>query len=601
MNMSTSALSSFHMMPLQQLRDWLIANRSELQSRYIQVLRTLLFTNRPEIRPSVLTRVAQTEIDALIAFTETADKVAPIAHGQQLCRSGLGEESVLQLGQATRRVCLVMPEDLRLPGLEVVEEYHSLVMQGFIQGHKTLILEEQERIRSALQRTLSRNAVQMTLAANVARAATSILDLNELLQSTTELIREQFDLYYVSIFLMDEAERWAILQASSGVPGQTMLRRGHRLKVGGDSLVGLCIANGEPKIALDVGDRAVIFNTPLITDIHSEMAVPLISRSKVIGAIAIQSRRVAAFSEQDIAIMRIVADQLANAIENARLYEQVCQELVDRERTTTELFHAKEAAETANRAKSTFLATMSHELRTPLTAIIGYSELLQSEIEQLGVEELISDLSKIHAAGNHLLALISDILDLSKIEAGKMRMYIEDFSITAVVRDVITTIQPLIDKNANTLVVKVDESLGTIRADQTKVRQALFNLLSNAAKFTEHGTISLGVTHEVLRTSEWILFEVRDTGIGISSEQMRHLFKEFTQADASTTRRHGGTGLGLALSRRMCQLMGGDITATSVLGVGSIFTIRLPIDVSAVLGGQGALETDRSLRGATAV
>jgi signal transduction histidine kinase len=180
-------------------------------------------------------------------------------------------------------------------------------------------------------------------------------------------------------------------------------------------------------------------------------------------------------------------------------------------------------------------------------------------------------------------------------------MYIEDFSITAVVRDVITTIQPLIDKNANTLVVKVDESLGTIRADQTKVRKALFNLLSNAAKFTEHGTISLGVTHEVLRTSEWILFEVRDTGIGISSEQMRHLFKEFTQADASTTRRHGGTGLGLALSRRMCQLMGGDITATSVLGVGSIFTIRLPIDVSAVLGGQGALETDRSLRGATAV
>lgn len=601
MNVSTSALALSSTPPTHQIRAWLLANHSELQSRYVQALRTILFTNRPEIRPSVLTRIAQTEVDALLAFIDTVDAEVPIVHGQQLCRSGLSEESVLQLGQTTRRVCLVMPEELRLPALEVVEGYHSLVMRGFIQRHKTLILEEQERIRSALQRTLSRNAVQMTLAANVARAATSILDLNELLQSTTELIREQFDLYYVSIFLMDEAERWAILQASSGVPGQTMLRRGHRLKVGGDSLVGLCIANGEPKIALDVGDRAVIFNTPLITDIHSEMAVPLISRSKVIGAIAIQSRRVAAFSEQDIAIMRIVADQLANAIENARLYEQVCQELVDRERTTTELFHAKEAAETANRAKSTFLATMSHELRTPLTAIIGYSELLQSEIEQLGVEELISDLSKIHAAGNHLLALISDILDLSKIEAGKMRMYIEDFSITAVVRDVITTIQPLIDKNANTLVVKADESLGTIRADQTKVRQALFNLLSNAAKFTEHGTISLGVTHEVLRTSEWILFEVRDTGIGISSEQMRQLFKEFTQVDASTTRRHGGTGLGLALSRRMCQLMGGDITATSVLGVGSIFTIRLPIDVSAVLGGQGALETDRSLRGATAV
>ncbi len=240
----------------------------------------------------------------------------------------------------------------------------------------------------------------------------------------------------------------------------------------------------------------------------------------------------------------------------------------------TELLRARRDAEGANSAKSQFLASMSHELRTPLNAIIGYSEMLQEDAADRGESASVPDLQKIHSAGKHLLALINDVLDLSKIEAGKMQLYLETFEVAPVVEQVASTVRPLVEKNANRLVVHCAADLGTMHSDVTRIRQVLLNLLSNASKFTDHGNITL----EVERDGPEVMFRVRDTGIGMTAEQLGRLFETFSQAEASTAAKYGGTGLGLAISRRFCQLMGGDVDVASEVGVGSTFTVRLPAE-----------------------
>ncbi|MCH7841775.1 MAG: GAF domain-containing protein [Chloroflexi bacterium] len=329
-----------------------------------------------------------------------------------------------------------------------------------------------------------------------------------------------------------------------------------------------------------LGDSSVVYSDDnsehLVRQQASEwgvvgvVAAPIIIRDEVYGVLDVVFDHHREFTSEEVNLVQNLADSAAVAINNARFIEETEQ--------------AREAAEEANRTKSQFLANMSHELRTPLNAIIGYSEMLQEEAEELGNEEFEEDLGRINGAGKHLLGLINDVLDISKIEAGAMDIYLETFPVEPMVQDVATTMKTLVEKNSNTLEIDCPDSVGSIHADTTKIRQCLFNLLSNASKFTDQGTISLTVSRHTEDGQEWINFAVGDTGIGMTEEQMGRLFEAFAQAEASTRRNYGGTGLGLAITRHFCEMMGGTVLVESETGKGSTFTMKLPAFVDDSLG-----------------
>jgi signal transduction histidine kinase len=297
------------------------------------------------------------------------------------------------------------------------------------------------------------------------------------------------------------------------------------------------------------------------------MAVPIMKGGKPVGVIGCARREVKPFTPTQISLVQTFADQAVIAIENVRLFDEIQEK-------------SRQLAE-ASQHKSQFLANMSHELRTPLNAIIGVSEMLREDAE--AAKQDTEPLDRVLGAGRHLLALINDILDLSKIEAGRMELQLEDFALAPLIDGVVKTIEPLAAKNENRVAFNCDGAIEKLHADQMRLRQALLNLLSNANKFTERGTISVDARHGKENGRDWISIAVADTGIGMTPEQMGKLFQEFSQADASTTRKYGGTGLGLAISKRFCEMMGGDITVESEPGRGSTFTIRLPriVDVAA--------------------
>jgi GAF domain-containing protein/CheY-like chemotaxis protein/anti-sigma regulatory factor (Ser/Thr protein kinase) len=444
----------------------------------------------------------------------------------------------------------------------------------------------------ARTRDLSRSVQELTALGEVSRAVSATLDVETVLQTVVSHASQLAAADGGAIFEYDEATQEFRLRATHDYELELVLALQAMPLRMGEGVVGSAGEQREPMqvadIAAEGGYRSRLRDVLLRTGYRAVLAVPLVREDHVIGALTVSRKSPGEFPQEVIELLRTFATQSALAIQNAGLFREL-------EAKSREL-------EVASRHKSEFLANMSHELRTPLNAIIGYSEMLQEEARDQNAEGFVPDLQRINAAGKHLLELINGVLDLAKIEAGKMELYLETFEVGSLVREVAAVLEPLAQKNANRLEVECAPDVGAMRADLTKLRQALFNLLSNACKFTERGVVSVTVTREATADGDSIVFAVSDTGIGLTPEQMARLFEEFGQVDASTTRRYGGTGLGLALSRRLCRMMGGDITVASERGHGSTFTIRLPAEVSEPTRGTPALTArEAALAGANTV
>ncbi len=463
----------------------------------------------------------------------------------------------------------------QVDGNSLVRSIRYAIERGHLEGQlkaslkeKELLLKELEAHRENLEHlaqertaNLERVAVQLQVAAEVARDATTARGLDDLLDRAVNLVRDRFGFYHAGLFLVDERGEYAILRSASGEAGAAMLEHKHKLKVGEVGIVGYVTGSGQPRIALDVGADAVHFKNPFLPETRSELALPLKVEDRVIGALDVQSRRAAAFDEDDVRVLQTMADQLAVAIEKAHL-------LHESQQTAQEL--AKAA-----RLKDEFLTSVSHELRTPLNAILGQSEALQEQVYGPLNEKQLDSLRNIEESGHHLLSLINDILDIAKIGAGEFKFEMGPVSIEAVCQASLRLVQ----RQAYQKQIKVhsafDGAVTLLETDERRLKQILLNLLSNAVKFTPPGG-EVGLKVVGNEEQEAVHFTVWDTGIGIAPEDIGRLFQPFVQLDSGLSRQYAGTGLGLALVYRLVELHGGSVSVESEIGRGSRFTVSLP-------------------------
>ncbi len=423
--------------------------------------------------------------------------------------------------------------------------------------------ELSERMRA--EQEAQQRALELQTAAEIARDTTSTLALDTLLKRSVNMLRERFNLYHASIFLLEESGFYCVVRESTGEAGEAMKRNQHKLAVGSQSVIGTVTGNGQPYAVNDVSQSQNFKPNPLLPETRSELGIPLKIGARIIGALDVQSVETNVFNADVIAVLQILADQIAVAIDNARSYELAQKAVIEMREI--------------DRVKSQFLANMSHELRTPLNSIIGFSRVILKGIDGPINDTQQQDLGAIYNSGQHLLAMINDILDLSKIEAGKMELASEEINLADLVNSVMSTAIGLIKDKPIQLSRALPEDLPLVQADPMRIRQILLNLISNAAKFTNSGSITVeaGVQTGPEGKREVIL-KVIDTGAGIAAEDQGKLFQPFSQVDNSPTRKTGGTGLGLSICRSLIELHDGRIgLLNSVVGKGSTFYFTLPL------------------------